>query len=31
MMKNVGRLASMPDSLLEKVDSIELLPSPGAA
>jgi len=31
MMKNVGRLANMPDSLLEKVDDIELLPSPGAA
>ncbi len=31
MMKNVGRLANMPDSLLEKVGDIELLPSPGAA
>ncbi len=31
MMKNVGRLADMPDSLIEKADNIELLPSPGAA
>ncbi len=31
MMKNVGRMANMPDALLEKADGIELLPSPGAA
>jgi hypothetical protein len=31
MLKNCGRMANMPDRLLDGADEVELLPSPGAA
>ena len=31
MLKNCGRIPNIPDSLLERVPDVELLPSPGAA